>query len=368
MIVEPRRRQLALSVFLAVASIVLTLGILEGIFRVLAFQADEESLQARTTTAPTPGSSVRMGQIIQPSVHRRIVFELIPGLDVVFLGAPLVTDGRGFRAGAPRDPGDGPPVRIAGLGDSVMFGWGVSGSEGFLSRLAVELSRRHPSATWTALNTAVPGYNTAMEVETLRVKALDPSPHLVVLSFVGNDLRLPNFVLERRAYLSFRRSFLVDFVRTRLEGEQGDLSPRLAYLPRQQRPADADRVPARYRDLVGPQAFHAALDELASLSRLHRFVVVVVAHPEAPPFVHEAARERGFAVVETGERVRELARERGLDGAWEPPLSLTPADPHPSALGHELIALALLEELERTGLVAQVIAGVVRERKAAPPP
>jgi lysophospholipase L1-like esterase len=363
-----QHRQLA-SVLLAIASILATLALVEVVFRVLAFRADERALLATTRAAPPPpGSTVRMGQILRPSLDRRIVFELIPELSVTFLGASLVTDERGFRTGPRPAPSGGAPVRIVGLGDSVMFGWGVSGSECFLSWLVAELGRQHPEVAWTALNTAVPGYNTAMEVQTLRVKALEPPPHLVLLNFVGNDLRLPNFVLERRRYFSPRRSFLVDFVLSRLREDEADLSPHLSYLPRQERPSEAERVAARYRDLVGKDAFHGALDDLAGLAVLHRFAVVVLAHPEVPGFVRRAAEERSFLVVQTGERVRELAVELGLDGAWKPPLSLTPADPHPSALGHELIGRALLEALEGAGLPARLAERVLREQEASASP
>jgi hypothetical protein len=189
----------------------------------------------------------------------------------------------------------------------------------------------------------------------------------VLLNFVGNDLRLPNFVLERRGYLSLRRSFLLDFVRSRLEPGEGDLTPRLAYLPRQDRPTDADRVPRELRALVGLGAFEGALDRLEELAGEHGFEVVVLAHPVAPDFVREGSRKRGFLLVETGARVRELAREQGLSGDWEPPLSLTAADPHPSALGHRLIGEALLEALERSGLPAKLSGAAIRETASISP-
>jgi hypothetical protein len=360
--------QIAKSLVLAVASVLVTAAGLEIGFRLLAARSDERTLLAASRAAPPrPGTKVRLGHILRPSLDPRIVFELYPRMSVTFLGAPLVTDERGFRIWPGPGSAEGPPARIVGLGDSVMFGWGVSASESYLTLLADELNRTRPELGWGALNTAVPGYNTVMEVRTLQVKALDPRPDLVLLNFVGNDLRLPNFVLERRSYLSPRRSFLLDFVRSRLHPEGGDLSPRLAYLPRRERPTDAERVPPRFRDLVGPDAFHRALDDLASLATLHRFEVVVLAHPEAPGFVREAAADRGFALVETGARVRELAMDRGLSGTWEPPLSLTAADPHPSALGHELIARALHEALEETGLPAR-LARAVRARGTSAPP
>jgi hypothetical protein len=248
-----------------------------------------------------------------------------------------------------------------------MFGWGVSARDCYLSVLVDALNQGQPRGSWTALNTAVPGYNTVMEVQTLRVKALEPPPDLVLLNFVGNDLRLPNFVLDRRSYLTLRRSFLLDFVRARLNPAEGDLSPRLSYLPRQRRPGEAERVPSRFRHLVGREAFEGALDELRALAVEGRFDVVVLAHPEAPGFVREAAAEREFLLVETGPRVRELAMERGLPGAWEPPLALTAADPHPSALGHELIARALLEALEAAGLPDRLVERALTRAASASP-
>ena len=362
------KRQLARSLLLALASLLVTAAVLEVVFRVLAFRSDERALLAAARGAPPkPGSSVRLGHILRPSLDPLVVFELFPELSVTFLGAPLVSDERGFRTSPEAASTSAPSVRIVGLGDSVMFGWGVSAPECYLSVLVDELNRARPEVGWTALNTSVPGYNTVMEVQTLRVKALNPPPDLVLLNFVGNDLRLPNFVLERRSYLSPRRSFLFDFVRSRLRRDEGDLSPHLAYLPRQERPTEADRVPPRLRELVGLEAFHRALDDLGSLAALHRFEVVMLAHPEAPGFVREAAVERDFLLVETGSRVRELAVERGLPGTWEPPLALTAADPHPSALGHELIGQALLEALEAADLPARLVKRAVSEAAPASP-
>ena len=362
-----RERHLARSILLGLVSLLVTTAGLEVALRVLAFRSDERALLAASQSEPPePGSSVRLGHILRPSLDPKIVFELFPRMSVTFLGAPLVSDERGFRVGPGPARADGPQVRIVGLGDSVMFGWGVGAPDCYLSVLVDALNRTRPDAAWTALNTAVPGYNTVMEVRTLAAKALDPPPHLVLLNFVGNDLRLPNFVLRRRRYLSPGRSFLLDFVRSRLRPDEGDLSPRLAYLPRQERPTEADRVPPHFRELVGPKAFQGALDELASLAAFHRFEVVLLAHPEAPVFVREAAAARSFLLVETGSRVRELAVARGLSGAWEPPLALTAADPHPSVLGHEHIGQALLAALEAVGLPARLAGQAVRERTPSP--
>jgi hypothetical protein len=147
-----------------------------------------------------------------------------------------------------------------------------------------------------------------------------------------------------------------------------DRERRLADLPRQEGPTEADRVPPHLRDLVGLQAFPGARDDLASMAALPGFEDVVLAHPEAPTFVREAAAARGFLLVETGGRVRELAVARGHSGTWEPPLALTAADPHPSGLGHELISQALMEALEAAGRPDRLAERVVSERMSSPSP
>jgi hypothetical protein len=237
-----------------------------------------------------------------------------------------------------------------------MFGWGVREEDSYLARMAAMLEASSPGVAWEVVNTAAPGYNTVMEVETLEAKGLRFDPDLVVLNFVGNDLGLPNFIEERPEVLSLRRSFLVDFVRGRLRGEP-DAGPRLVGVPTEVRrfgEAHLDRVPARYRGLLGPEAWRAAMDRLRALSRTHGFEVVVLAHPAVFGFTRDAIHELGFPLVETGQRVRAWALEQGIEDVQKPPLTLTAADPHPSAVGHEIIAQALADSLRASGMAERL--------------
>src|SRR5205085_10505957 len=106
--------------------------------------------------------------------------------------------------------------RIVGIGDSYMFGQGVSDEESYLSLLQSSLRASRPGREWQALNLAVPGYNTVMEVATLRTVGLSFQPDVVVLEVVGNDLDLPNFIRTPAPVSSLRRSFVVDFLARRL--------------------------------------------------------------------------------------------------------------------------------------------------------
>jgi lysophospholipase L1-like esterase len=364
-----RSRRLAAPIALAVSSTLFGLLLLETVFRVRAGLAAPAGLGAVRLAHPAPGARARLGDVVRPSTNPRIVYELIPDLDVEFLGAPLLTNPDGFRGVAVSPRRTRPAVRVVGLGDSVMFGWGVRAEECYLARMAALLEASSPGVAWEVVNTAVPGYNTVMEVETLQTKGLRFDPDLVVLNFVGNDLGLPNFLEERPDVLSLRRSFLLDFVRGRLLGEPA-AGPRLVGVPTEVRrfgEAHLDRVPPRYRGLLGPVAWRDAMTRLRRLSRERGFDVVVLVHPELFGFERETVRELGFPLVETRDAVRAWAREHGIEDVQGPPLTLTAADPHPSAIGHEIIARTLVAFLRASGL-AEALARRRRQPDARPAP
>ena len=119
--------------------------------------------------------------------------------------------------------------------------------------------------------------------------------------------------------------------------------------------SDPTRVPALYRDLVGWDAFDAALDELAALAREHGFeVMFVVFEPDGVggPLrdgrrrraLAEAAR-RGFTIVDVGALQAEWMRQRNVENFYKSGLTLTAIDPHPSTLSHWLAAELLLQKL-----------------------
>jgi lysophospholipase L1-like esterase len=364
------RRRLGAPVGLAALSTLVGLALLEGAFRARAGLATPAGLGAVEPGRVAAGGRARLGDVVRPSANPRIVYELIPSLDVVLLGARLRTSPDGFRGEAVSPSRTRPAVRVVGLGDSVMFGWGVREEDAYLSRLAGMLEASSPGVAWEVVNTAVPGYNTVMEVETLEAKGLRFDPDLVVLNFVGNDLGLPNFFEERPDVLSLRRSFLLDFVRARLRGEP-EAGPRLVGVPTEVRrfgEAHLERVPARYRALMGPEAWRCAMQRLRSLSRTHGFEVVVLAHPEVFGFARNTVRDLGFPLVETGEAVRAWAREHGVEDIQEPPLTLTAADPHPSATGHEIIARALADSLRTSGVAEKLAARRRAPAGATPAP
>jgi lysophospholipase L1-like esterase len=271
-----------------------------------------------------------MHVLIQPSRWSRIVYELRPGLDQRFRGRRVTTSSAGFRD---REYSrDKPPGvrRIIGLGDSVMFGWGVADGEDYMALLEERLSRER-RARFEVINTAVPGYNGVMEVETLLRKGLAYRPDLVVLGFCGNDLELPGFLIGREDYLSLDRSWLFEFVSRRLRG-----------------PA-ADPGPPHYAGMVGLDAYERALSTLRDVARREGFEVLVLHYPAPLEFMRRAARRLGFAQLSLAPAVQRFHSRHGGREAGRRLLRLSEADRHPTPIGHRLIADGLYDHLARSG-------------------
>ena len=132
-----------------------------------------------------------------------------------------------------------------------MFGWGVDDDETYLTRLTQRLTEHFSPVRWEALNTVVPGYNTVMEVETLRRRALHYGPDLVLVHYVGNDRRLPYFLAEASESTMRMRCHLWTWLRTktlRRAHPNGDRVPQ--------------EVPAAYRDMDRERAVLCSVREI----------------------------------------------------------------------------------------------------------
>jgi len=320
-----------------------------------------------TPIEPPAEGEADLGHMIRLSRNRRIIYDLKPNLDVTFKGHRVTTNENGFRG--PSHPQEKPEntIRIVGLGDSVMFGHGVADDDVYLSVLERSLNRSSDRHRFEIINTAVPGYSTFMEVETLKEKGLGYAPDVVVLHFVRNDARLPNFIREDAPVLSLRRLFLIDFVRASLHKEEDSTEDLLAQRgfsrpPRDDaRPrrfsGDPDRVPEEYRDMVGCGAVAESLTELVELRERHGFELVVVTDEvKRIPIIQlllTTCDELSIPVVDVGEAYRGFLAEEGFASLQVSPLVISKRNNHPSAFGHRIIAKVLLDWIWTKGYLAE---------------
>lgn len=310
------------------------------------------------------GAEAALVHLIRPSRNEQRIYELLPGLDVRFQGHVVRTDDRGHRVGARVDTtsgepasGDAEPVRIVGIGDSVMFGWGVAEPDCFLRQLEGLLRQQHPEVAWQAINTGVPGYNTVMEVATLREALPALAPRLVVLDVVGNDLDLPNFIAHDSDHLDPTTSYVLELVVSVVRGFETQPFRPLQLAPKRAEGlfvGDPASVPARYRDMVGEPAFRRAVAELASLARTHRFELLATSHLWLSDWARKALDDVGIAHVEVGPAVARYQETNGI-ADYRGGMTTRPDDPHPGAVVHRLHAEAIRDALARSGALARLL-------------
>jgi lysophospholipase L1-like esterase len=141
-----------------------------------------------TGAAYDPQYDARGVGIIRHIDDPEIRAELPKDFDGLMLGHQVRTNSFGLRGPATTLAKPAGVFRIAVLGDSWAFGWGVGEGEPFPEVLATLLDRQGGGARVEVLNFSVWGYNTLQERAVLRAKALAFQPDLVLVAYNVNDV------------------------------------------------------------------------------------------------------------------------------------------------------------------------------------
>jgi hypothetical protein len=358
-------KKLIYGLLLAALSALLALVVVEAGLRLWMGIADENPAEVRhklersrraSLAEASRGAFSLMG-LVEPSEFEEVVYELKPRLDGTFRDRPVRTNSFGMRGEecSLRKP---PQVfRVAGIGDSHMFGWGVGQDETYMHLVEQRLNDSAAAARgerrYELLNFAVPGYNTVMEVATYEHRAMAFTPDMVLLHFVGNDFGLPHFMQLPRSREPGVHLYLADFLRARFAppDEDPDLAHDLHGLPEDQRQSTRDR----YERMVGQEAYEKAMARLAALTRRQRIPVVVLAlgfDTEAGEIARRVSLANGFRVLDASPYLFAYLRRHGLDPAerQDRVRAFKQADGHPSALAHQVLAEVVYDELQRMGV------------------
>ena len=222
-------RRFALRLTLALGTTIVTLLVVEGIVRLAHYLREdrrplEVQLQSSRAQAQSSMHDLGLGDIVQPSRHAGIVYELKPNVRGRFMGQPVLINSQGlhdYEYSRRKEPGT---FRIVGVGDSSLFGWGVPFEDSGLKVLERRLNEKSRAQKFEVINFAVPGYNTAMEAETFVQRCLEYAPDLVLLNFNTNDYDVPNFMRRPRDLATLRRSYLFDLAYSVYRGCHGGRS------------------------------------------------------------------------------------------------------------------------------------------------
>ncbi len=174
-------RRVGPPLLLIAVSSLLTLGAGEIGLRLL------RPVQYLKPPAPVPPEE-RGEELYRPSLVPGLSYEMIPGRDGVFEEMRVRTNSLGMRGPEPSPPGSS-RYRVAVVGDSFTFGFGVPEQETYPSVLAAILNRSADGreSRFEVLNFGVVGYNSQDEAVVVERKVLPLVPRLIIIGYVLND-------------------------------------------------------------------------------------------------------------------------------------------------------------------------------------
>jgi hypothetical protein len=331
-----------------IVSIFLSLVICEIIIRSIIFLKNKKDFASVIKNLPEPKHKDKawLGNIIQPCMNSKIIYELRPNISVNYdrLGLPVKTNNQGWRSNKDYSvQKDTDTIRIVGLGDSFMFGSNVDQNKNIMDVLERKLNENFPRKKWEVINTAVPGYNTVMEIETLKEKALVYKPDIVIIEYVGNDMHLPNFIYATTDRSNIKKLYFLEFLRKRcnilLKNFNLFESPLRSDLSAYE--YDPSKVPEEFRAVVGWDSYVKAMLKLKKMKEKYKFDVI--------SFLTLGWKD---------DRVFELSKMLGFDtlynDAYNPrdiSLVISKNDKHPSELGHKKNADFLLEFMIKENII-----------------
>lgn len=328
---------------IGISALILELGLRYYFYRWNSNQPVPFVLFAR----PFPDSD-DIGRLIVPSADPRLLYELANSNISVFKGKPFVTNSDGV-LGATEYSREKPTntVRIVGVGDSVMSSWGVDPAATYLSVLEQSLAARFPGKNIQTINLSVPGYNTAMEEELIKTKALRYHPDLIILGYVINDVDLPNYVrtqVHAKSYLYYTAKRAVQMIASYAGRKRPDIR-LMENAPME--PGDThiayteERVPDQYKYMVGKKNFLLHMKEISDTARSAGVPVVLLFDYEGLNRYPEI-RDYGFHLINMDEATRRYLKNPSitLDN-----LVQGNGDFHLSESGHRAYAGALFQYL-----------------------
>lgn len=254
-------------------------------------------------------------------------------------GSVYHVNGLGMRDDLPMAENGNRIVRIALLGDSFAFGYGLNLEDGFAAVLERRLNgAAETGVRYDVLNFAAPSYAAQDQPAILREKAMKWDPDLVILTYVLNDPETDPVQWPQRYWAPiapWRRSALLRaafLLKNRIEIARFGGGDYTAYLHAPDRPKW--------------QSVRRAFAEIADVCGENGIPVLFVMFAEP-----SVLRWEDYPFHKLHDQVRGEAEKNGFDWLdtlplWSkaaPPerIRLSPEDAHPNALGHEIAADAV---------------------------
>ncbi|MDP1526075.1 MAG: SGNH/GDSL hydrolase family protein [Rhodocyclaceae bacterium] len=313
------------NVVLFLASLALSALLAEGVFRVVV---DDGMVYELEMWKYAKSVKVRSDDPSIGHQHR-------PNAAALLMGAQVRTDSHGFRGtDIPGTPTSG-VARIAFVGDSITFGWGVAEEETFASRVVNDLQSRGRRVD--GFNLGVGNFNTSQELALFKAVGLEMKPDIVVLAYFINDAEpLPRY--NQHGWLDWHSAAWTVLAHRadsvlRSGGSRQDWKEYYRGL---------------YRNgEEGWDSTRRATKELAETVRASGADLIAFNIPELREL-------KPYPFVDINEKITDLMRSNNIplidllpavEGQEPPSLWVTVPDPHPNGKANDLFATAMVRSL-----------------------
>ena len=321
---------LAFGSYLAFPSVYARLALSKG----QQFESIDDARKAMLSGSPSDrrsDGSVGLRGIVQPNPSDKIIYELRPNMTEKFEHVMVTTNSFGMRS--PQIAVEKPPgtYRVALLGDSYTFGWGVEQDKPFSRVMENELNQAVGTGKkFEVLNFGVPGYATFQEVAQFFEKGQQFKPDAVIVYVISNDFGLPFFIRDLGGNNPASLVSAPTFHSARID------------------PSDTEKLKRR-GELLRALDVSRSLIELGRHCRQEGIPLFIVVHPDSAEegtkkriwALHQSKTKKLFSVWSIKEDYQRLVAENLV-----PPDSLRlPRDHHPGPGAHRLLGIVLSQKL-----------------------
>lgn len=379
-------RESAVNMALLTVTVIITLVACEAIFRFyLSLKPESRIVRAET---PDPrkknpdGWHYTPATVIDVSPYPDIPYVLKPNLRGFFTGQPLRTNSFGMRGDEVSVKKPANTLRILGLGDSVLLGWGLKYEDSIMPILARMIHDRLGVNVET-LNTSAPSYNTYVEVEVYRNLGRKFKPDMVLLLLVGNDFGFPSSMVEPMRPFTLKKSYIREQLRRFLIPYVSDSSTEeeevvdrnamsraeeMSGREKEKRLQWQEEVTRYYKKMEGKDGAAASLRDLADMLRqdgakgvlLYQPSFLVLndsaSHEKIPgtseninDFIKWAGKQFGLCAIDMTPTIEAYIKSTGKSSQKET-LWLNEGDAHPVKKGHEMMAEEVARVIMEKGL------------------
>ena len=277
-------------------------------------------------TSTSKSRSVDLRELITPHPSDLIIYTLRPNIELLFHRELVTTNSFGMRDKEYSLEKPENTLRIALLGDSFAFGWGVAQEKSFGEVMERELNKAlGKEKNIQVLNFAVPGYSTFQQVALFKERALQFNPDIVLIFFVENDFGLPFYV--------------------RSLDKGGKLSPAQGFekMRKSENPKEKENV----NKILGELDANKGLIELIQIKEKYNFKLTLTINPRIDVKQDE---DRLYVLRDYPEDITYIAMRKEFKaeidrlGLGSKEITL-PNDNHPNALRHDIYGKVLADKM-----------------------